>query len=60
MPMKQYPKSQSAKSTHPWIDSSAFEPMSQSELLHAVLARVKAESRARIRGGGKRSEEPHV
>ena len=51
--MKHHIKSQSAKSTHPWIDSSSFEPMGQSELLQAILQRVKDESRARIRGGGK-------
>jgi hypothetical protein len=45
--------SQSAKSLHPWIDASSFEPHSQSELLEAILGRVKEESRARIRGGGK-------
>lgn len=45
--------SQSAKSSHPWIESAKFEPSSQKEILEAILARVREESRARIRGGGK-------
>lgn len=45
--------SQSAKSTHPWIDSSKFEPHSQKEVLDAIVEQVNRESRARIRGGGK-------
>lgn len=43
----------SAKSQHPWIDASSFEPTSQKELIEAILQRVRDESRARIRGGGK-------
>ena len=51
--MKHLISNLSAKSTHPWIDSHSFEPMGQSELLEAIIQRVKDESRARIRGGGK-------
>ncbi|MGZ3651181.1 MAG: HAD family hydrolase, partial [Bdellovibrionota bacterium] len=51
--MKHLISNLSAKSTHPWIDTSVFDPMGQSELLQAILQRVKDESRARIRGGGK-------
>ena len=51
--MKHLISPQSAKSLHPWIDASEFEPMGQGELLAAILQRVKDESRARIRGGGK-------
>ncbi len=45
--------SQSAKSLHPWIDASSFDPLSQAEVLEGILARVKEESRLRIRSGGK-------
>lgn len=45
--------SQSAKSTHPWIESSKFEPHSQKEVLDSIVAQVRQESLARIRGGGK-------
>ncbi len=51
--MKYTHRSQSAKSLHPWIEAASFDPMSQSELLEAIIARVREESRARIRGGGK-------
>jgi hypothetical protein len=51
--MKHLISNLSAKSTHPWIDSHTFDPMGQTELLEAILQRVKDESRARIRGGGK-------
>jgi hypothetical protein len=51
--MKHPNNSQSAKSLHPWIDSSRFEPGTQKELLEAIISRVREESRARIRGGGK-------
>jgi hypothetical protein len=45
--------SQSVKSEHPWIDASKFEPHSQADVLEGVIARVREESRLRIRGGGK-------
>jgi hypothetical protein len=48
-----YPTSQSAKSTHPWIESSKFEPLSQKEILDSIVNRVREDARARIRGGGK-------
>lgn len=53
MNFKQLIASQSAKSSHPWIDSSKFEPLSQKEVLEGILARVREECRARIRHGGK-------
>lgn len=46
-------QSQSAKSTHPWIDSVKFEPLSQKEVLDGILARVREEVRTRIKHGGK-------
>lgn len=51
--MKHPFSSQSAKSLHPWIEQSSFEATSQKEILESILERVHAESRARIRGGGK-------
>lgn len=44
--------SQSAKSCHPWIDSSTFEASSQAEVLGGVLAKVKEEVALRIKNGG--------
>lgn len=46
-------QSKSAKSTHPWIDSSSFEPMSQEEVLNGILATIKEETRLRVKNGGK-------
>lgn len=46
-------QSKSAKSTHPWIESSNFEPLSQEEVLHGILDKIKEESRLRIKHGGK-------
>lgn len=46
-------KSQSAKSTHPWIESAKFEPHTQKEVLDSIVEQVRSETRARIRGGGK-------
>lgn len=43
---------ESAKSCHPWIDSSRFEELSQSQLLQAVLDKVKEEVDLRIKNGG--------
>lgn len=45
--------SKSAKSDHSWIASSSFEPLSQSEVLRGVLARVSSECRSRVHHGGK-------
>ncbi|HEY8280031.1 MAG TPA: hypothetical protein VIH99_10425, partial [Bdellovibrionota bacterium] len=52
--MKHLIPSNSAKSPHPWIESSSFEPASQAEVLQGILDKVKEESRLRIRGGGKK------
>jgi hypothetical protein len=45
--------SQSAKSSHPWIESSAFEPLSQPEILGGILGSVQEACRARVKSGGK-------
>jgi hypothetical protein len=44
--------SQSAKSCHPWIDSSRFETLNQAEVLNGVLTSVMEAVAARIRNGG--------
>lgn len=46
--------SQSAKSTHPWIEGARFETLSQTEVLEGVLKSVKEEVALRIKNGGKR------
>jgi hypothetical protein len=53
MNLSQLIASQSAKSCHPWIDSSSFESLGQGEVLGAVLRRVEEACAARIRHGGK-------
>lgn len=45
--------SQSAKSCHPWIDSSLFDLMPQGQVLQGILDRVKEEVRLRVKNGGK-------
>ncbi len=45
--------SQSAKSSHPWIDSAVFESHSQQEVLLGILAKVQEACRARVKHGGK-------
>lgn len=44
---------QSARSCHPWIDSVAFQPLPQAEVLEGVLRRVREACAARTRSGGK-------
>lgn len=46
-------QSQSARSTHPFIESAKFEPLSQAEVLNGILQRIREENRARIKHGGK-------
>lgn len=43
----------SAKSQHPWIQTSVFEPLSQSGVLSGVLEKVKEAHRYRVKNGGK-------
>jgi hypothetical protein len=45
--------SESAKSQHPWIESSVFEPHSQAEVLEGVLQGVREACKARVKAGGK-------
>jgi len=45
--------SESAKSKHPWIESSAFEPHSQAQVLEGVLKSVQEACKARVKTGGK-------
>lgn len=42
-----------AKSNHPWIQSTNFEPQSQTEVLQMVLDRVEEATRFRTKKGGK-------
>ncbi len=51
--MNSFYRSKSAKSQHPWIESIAFDPLPQKEVLLGVLDRVQSECRQRIRQGGK-------
>jgi hypothetical protein len=45
--------SQTAKSSHPWIESSRFEPHSQADVLGGILDRVRQATTARMKHGGK-------
>lgn len=45
--------SQSAKSSHPWIEAAKFESMPQHLVLGGILDRVREAAKARIKSGGK-------
>ena len=45
--------SQTAKSTHPWIEQARFEPLGQAELLRKILQDTRSECRKRVDHGGK-------